>query len=606
LISLIKEQRKTMTRRLSRMFMVICTVALVLVGLPATVHADTGSNWTGAYYNNPTLSGSPVFNRIDPAVVFNWGPYSPGPGIGSSNWSARWVTVQYMNAGTYRFTITADDGVRVFIDGQIILDKFIAQAPTTYYVNVQVVAGNHVIQVDYFQGVGDASLSVTWEYLLSSSTAWTAQYFNNSSLSGAPAVSRYETGINYFWDFGAPAPGIVPDNFSARWTATFPFSSATYRFTLAGDDGVRLFIDNAPVIDQWRIQALTAFSIDVPLSAGLHTLRVEYFEGTERATVRFNYEVAVGPPPYPGTTSEQWYGEYFANTNLQGSPNFTRLDGVSGINFNWSTQPPTAGFPRTNFSVRWTRRVFFPGRPYQFYLTVDDGARLYVDSTLLIDTWKTQSQNSYTKYAEITEGFHVVRLEYFQQEFDSLVRLTWDPPNSQNPPLSPSGSTQPTGGGLNGTVTRASVLNVRSGPGINYDILTRLLRSNTFTALGRNADASWLRVRLTTGFTGWLSSYYVTVDGNPFSLPLETAGPPPPPRPTGVRGKLYSGLRMRTGPGTIYPIIANLEWGMVVDIVGRSRDGQWYQIQYGGATGWVYAPYVSIVSGVISNVPVTA
>src|SRR5262249_22981897 len=200
----------------------------------------------------------------------------------------------YLNAGQYRFTITADDGVRMFIDGQTILDAWHDQAPTTYYVNVQVVAGVHTFQVDYYQGVGDASLFVSWDFLQVQSTAWTAQYFNNPNLLGAPVLTRLENSINYFWGFGSPDPAVPVDNFSARWTATLPFSAATYRFTLAGDDGVRLFIDNLTVIDQWHPETLTAYSIDVPLAAGQHTLRVEYFEGTNNATVRFNYEVAVG------------------------------------------------------------------------------------------------------------------------------------------------------------------------------------------------------------------------------------------------------------------------------------------------------------------------
>ncbi len=281
---------------------------------PHPARADTGTNWTGAYFNNRDLQGTPVFTRIDPAIVFNWGPVSPGPGIGSSNWSARWTTAQFLNAGLYRFTITPDDGARVYVDGQIILDQWHDQAPTTYYVNVQVAAGNHAIQVDYYQGVGDASIIVFWDYIQVQSSAWTAQYFNNTSLAGAPAVNRYENSINYFWGQGSPDPAIAPDNFSARWTGTFPFQGATYRFTLAGDDGVRLFIDNAQVIDQWHVEALTAYSIDVPLAAGTHTLRIEYFEATQNAAVRFDYAVAVGPPPYPGTQSDQWYGEYFPNT----------------------------------------------------------------------------------------------------------------------------------------------------------------------------------------------------------------------------------------------------------------------------------------------------
>src|SRR5258708_6297684 len=147
-----------MSQRLPRLIAVALCAAL-LIGLPMGVrvaHADTGTNWTGAYYNNNALQGTPAFTRIDSAVVFNWRPYGPGPGISSINVPVLLTSVQYMNAGTYRFNITTDDGARVYIDGQNILDAWHDQAATTYYVNVQVVAGNHAFQVDYYQGQGDA------------------------------------------------------------------------------------------------------------------------------------------------------------------------------------------------------------------------------------------------------------------------------------------------------------------------------------------------------------------------------------------------------------------------------------------------------------------
>ncbi len=600
-----------MLQRLPRLIMVVlCAVlAVMLVDRPGTVWADVGSNWTGAYYANRDLQGAPVFYRIDPALVFNWGPNSPGPGIGSANWSARWTTIQYLNAGTYRFTVTADDGVRAYIDGQIILDAWHDEAATTYMVNVQVVAGNHSIQVDYFQGVGDSRLSVSWDYIVAQSTAWLAQYYNNPNLQGSPTITRYENSINYFWGLGSPDPAIVADNFSARWTATLPFSQATYRFTLAGDDGVRLFIDNATVIDQWHPETLTAYSIDVPLATGLHTLRVEYYDAVDQAAVRFDYAVAVGPPPYPGTQSNQWYGEYYANPNLQGSPSFVRQDGTSGINFNWSGTSPANGFPRESFSVRWTRQIYFPGRPYVFYITVDDGARLYIDTTLILDAWRIQSTTTYRQVVDLTEGYHVVRLEYFQDKFQSLINMTWDPPNGQNPPMAPGGapgSQPPPSSSVTAQVTNASYLNVRSGPGVNFEILTVAKRGDSFPVAARNADNSWVRVNVGGG-VGWVSSYYTTITGNLNALPIVNVSTSAPSGPalTGVRGKLFSGLHLRTGPGTSYPQIADLEWGSVVDIVGRTADNSWFQVQYGGLVGWIYAPYVQIVSGSLFNVPIT-
>src|SRR5258708_12196958 len=120
-----------MTRRLALLLSAFAIIAGLLVfEPPRTAQADTGTNWTGEYFNNPNLQGSPVFTRIDPAVVFNWGTLSPGPGIGSTNWSARWTTVQYLNAGTYRFTITPDHALPPHIAGQTIFSPLHTHAAT--------------------------------------------------------------------------------------------------------------------------------------------------------------------------------------------------------------------------------------------------------------------------------------------------------------------------------------------------------------------------------------------------------------------------------------------------------------------------------------------
>ena len=266
------------TRHLIRGIIGVLLVFSSLLGIGQRAHADTGSNWTGSYFNSQDLSGLPVFTRVDPALIFNWGPYGPGSGIGGQHWSARWTSTQYFNAGTYRFTVTADDGVRVYVDGQKVIDAWKDQAPTTYTVNVAVVTGTHLLQVDYYQGVGDASLAVSWDFVTSVLTQWTAQYFNNPYLQGNPTLSRYENAVNYDWGIGgSPDPNVPFNYFSARWTASLPFSAGTYRLNATASNGIRLFIDDANVINQWQVGPTTQYVIDVPLSAGIHTLRLEYF-----------------------------------------------------------------------------------------------------------------------------------------------------------------------------------------------------------------------------------------------------------------------------------------------------------------------------------------
>jgi hypothetical protein len=502
-----------------------CAVLLVVsIGTAQrTAQADTGSNWVGSYYNNPQLIGQPTFSRIDPALIFNWGGYSPGPGLNGVLWSARWTTQQYFNAGLYRFNIIADDGVRVYIDGQPILDAWKDQT-ATYNINVQVVAGYHTITVEYYQGQGTAQLLLTYDFLGGPQTQWLAQYYNNPYLQGVPLISRNETAINNFWGFGSPDPSLPTEYFGARYTASLPFSAGTYRFTLTTDAGARLYIDNRTVVDQWNPQQslpqVTAYSIDVPLSEGVHNLRIEYYHWTGSATFRVNFQTAIGPPPFQASN---WYGEYFGNPFLQGSPTFVRDDGAGGLNFNWSRTGPGRGIGLQNYSVRWTRRMYFPGRPYNFYLTSDDGARFYIDTTLIADMWRQQSVTSMRIPVDLTEGFHDLRLEYFQNSFDSVIGLTWDPPNGQTPPLPftqilrnpPPG--QP-GGTVFATVT-SSALFVRRGPGAGFGDITAIRRGQTFQVVGRNSNSTWLQLNV-GGLIGWSSSAYLQVNGSLLNVPV--------------------------------------------------------------------------------------
>lgn len=576
--------------------------------------ADVGTNWTGSYFNNINLAGAPVLTRIDPAIVFNWGPNSPAPGIGNANWSARWQTVQYFTAGVYRFTVSVDDGVRVFIDGQLVIDQFTAGGARQFTANVQLTTGTHIIQVDYFQATGDASITVQWDFVPQQSSLWLAQYFNNPGLLGGPSLTRYESYINYYWGTGSPDFLITPDNFSVRWSSTQPFNAGTYRFTLAGDDGVRLFIDDILIIDQWRDQVITAYTIDVALSQGLHTLRVEYYERVNNAIVRFSYEPAVGTPGLPPPTTSGWYAEYFYNRGLLGSPAFVRTEGTSGINANFIAQPPIPGFPRNDFSVRYTRQVCVPGRPYTFWLAVDDGVRFYIDQTLVVDSWSDKALTVIRQPVDLTVGCHNFRVEYYQLVGDARLILTWEPPDGQLPPqpwVNPLGQTpppvvQPPVGGVTLRVVTGQ-LNVRSGPGVAYNVLTRVSSGTILAALSRTSDYSFVKVRAPNGVVGWISAssvYVTTVTGNLIQLPVESIGVPPPTTGT-VQGKATTSLRVRVGPGTTFTQLGTLPQDQIVEVIGRNANVSWLQVRYSGTTGWVASRYFQITSGTAASLPVT-
>jgi beta-glucosidase len=107
-----------------------------------------------------------------------------------------------------------------------------------------------------------------------------AEYFKNRDLQGEPALRRVETAIE-IENPSLPVADFPNSNFSIRWTArlTAP-EDGDYVFTFTGDDGFRVFLDGARLIDHWVEGPETPVSGEVKLQAGrTYDLRVEYFQG---------------------------------------------------------------------------------------------------------------------------------------------------------------------------------------------------------------------------------------------------------------------------------------------------------------------------------------
>jgi hypothetical protein len=113
--------------------------------------------WTGYYWNNTSLSGNPVLTRQDSAIDFNWGEGSPAAVVNADNFSARWDSVSNVASdGTYLITATADDGIRVWVDGGLVIDQWSDHGTTTYTATVGLSAGNHSLRVEYYEHDGGA------------------------------------------------------------------------------------------------------------------------------------------------------------------------------------------------------------------------------------------------------------------------------------------------------------------------------------------------------------------------------------------------------------------------------------------------------------------
>jgi glucose/arabinose dehydrogenase len=270
------------------LFIAVCACAIALAPLRPHSAAAANGTWSGTYYNTTTLSGPIALSRDDGATLnFTW-PGSPGPGVNADSWSASWSKTDTFTAGTFRFTATADDGVRVYVDGTKIIDGWVDQNPTTYTADYAVTAGSHTIKVDYYDHLNGAQISV-FIAPAPSNPGWLGQYWSNQNLSGLPVLTRTDPDVYFDWILASPGPGVPVDNWSARWTSIINFQAGVYQFTTWSDDGARVFVDGVPVLNFWVDQTVTTHTTFANMTAGPHTVVVEYYDDLYDAKMRFSY-----------------------------------------------------------------------------------------------------------------------------------------------------------------------------------------------------------------------------------------------------------------------------------------------------------------------------
>ena len=131
---------------------------------------------------------------------------------------------------------------------------------------------------------------------------FSADYYDNRDLQGSPVFSDTTASIDYDWGRGNPGYGLNSDNFSIRWWGRFNFDEREYLFTARSDDGIKVYVDDNQIIDGWWDHSATTFQNNLNLSAGLHTIKVEYYEAGADAVAQARWEVILTPTPIPTAT----------------------------------------------------------------------------------------------------------------------------------------------------------------------------------------------------------------------------------------------------------------------------------------------------------------
>ena len=249
---------------------------------------------------------------------------------------------------------------------------------------------------------------------------WRAEFFNNTTLSGTPAVVREDAQLDFDWKLNSPDWRVRPDNFSARWTRTVKLEwSGNYRFYANSDDGMRVWVDDVLLMDEWVDQQDAWTTADIYLAEGTHNLKVEYYEHVGAAMVKLVVQ------PEGDGMGAAWKVEYFTNPNLKHGADVTTF--ASDISFNWGSGSPAEWIPAQWFSARFTRFVPFSAGTYQFIVTAEGGVRLYADDVLILDQWHETDKTTYFANATLSSAVHRLRLEYYDTWRNASLVLRWQP-----------------------------------------------------------------------------------------------------------------------------------------------------------------------------------
>jgi beta-N-acetylglucosaminidase len=364
-------------------------------------------SWLAYYYPNKDLSGQPTATKvISPSGTLkslheDSGLGSPTNGIPSDNFSARYTTAKRLPAGDYVLRANVDDGVRVYVDGKLVLDRW-TPGNQEDAVKLNISDQNtdnpnqkdtHWIEVQYSEATGASHIDVSLQPFsdVISQQSWTGEIYPNMNLTGTPVIlggnnsSISIPDLNFDWKDGSPARSIPIDHFSARFTKKVNLDAGTYLFQALADDGVRVWVDDQLVLDGWSDSGGNTRNGTVSVDSGLHTIKVEYYENTGNAKLSLTYKPFAKLPD----SSEE------------------------SVSHNWGTGIPAPGYPANYFTTTFDQSKNFAAGDYFVQTLADDQVRVNADGTDLINS-KNWGKIEQALWLGVQGGNHTVKT-YYQQ-----------------------------------------------------------------------------------------------------------------------------------------------------------------------------------------------
>lgn len=262
-----------------------------------------------SYFRQPGLVG-PFTERIDGMIDFNWGAMAPMPDFPADNFSVRWDgEIESTMEGNYSFHVTGSEGARLWINGRNVIDRWVNKAPKEYSGIVQLEGRQrYPFRLECLEGGGDAAIHLRWnppggEKAVVPASQFShvpgqetrrngllGSYHKGSNFKGDP-MERIDPVIDFSWVATGPMPGFGINYFSIRWEGEIEAPiSGPVTFHATTDDGVRLWVGEQLIIDEWRPRVAAESRGEMVLQAGRrYPVRMDYYQATQQASARFSW-----------------------------------------------------------------------------------------------------------------------------------------------------------------------------------------------------------------------------------------------------------------------------------------------------------------------------
>ena len=212
----------------------------VQVGIFFEGQGQLGSTFTGEYYNGST-GGSPDFGELvlvreDFEINFDWGDGSPDPLVQNNGFQVRWTgTIYAEESGTYYFRSYTDDGLRLFIDEQPVIDEWWDFPTTNNYGQIELDPGLHDLEMEYYENGGGAVAQLYW--IPPNGVETLVEPSDHVALNSA------EFQFDGFQDFDVDFTGITLEGTQLGdldWAVEFNNTDSMLYVALAGADGINI------------------------------------------------------------------------------------------------------------------------------------------------------------------------------------------------------------------------------------------------------------------------------------------------------------------------------------------------------------------------------